>query len=97
MTTTEALAQRLAMVIDTADHVLHGPTGEEWLVARVTSTHLHPCGWPPSMADLSDCTLIRKAKPEERLQLLRELARGQSMNASWARSALDALGENHGG
>lgn len=78
--------------IDTGDHVKHGPSGEEWLVARTNSLHLFPCGWPPTRADLADCTLIKKATPEERLSLLRDLADGQSMHSAWARSVLTGIG-----
>lgn len=60
--------------IDTADHVLHGPTGEEWVVAYVIGDHLAWCGWPPGQAALADCTLTKKATDEEREKLLREMA-----------------------
>jgi hypothetical protein len=81
-----------AETIDTADHVKHGPSGEEWVVARATSTHVYPCGWPPSRGDMADCTLIKKATPGERDKLLEALAAGTSENAAWAKSALAASG-----
>lgn len=56
-------------MIDTGDIVLHGPTGEEWVVKRVTGNRLEWCGWPPGSADLADCTLIKKATPEGRAAL----------------------------
>lgn len=65
--------------IDTADHVLHGPTGETWVVACVQNERLSWCGWPEGTADLADCTLVKKAAPEERDKLLREMA---DMNSS---------------
>jgi hypothetical protein len=74
--------------IDTADHVRHGPTGETWLVARVHGEYLYPCGWPPSRADLHDCTLVKKASPAERQKLLQELATGQGEHAEWAKDRL---------
>lgn len=60
--------------IDTGDIVKHGPTGETWTVAYVRRDYLARCGWPPGEAPLRDCTLIKKATPEERVQLLRECA-----------------------
>lgn len=78
----------MAGAIDTADHVKHGPTGEEWLVARITGAHVCPCGWPPTRAALGDCTLTYKATDAERTKLLHELAAGQSEHAAWARDAL---------
>ena len=62
-------------MIDTGDHVRHGPTGEDWVVVCVVGDKLSWCGWPEGMADLADCTLTRKATDKERDKLLRELAR----------------------
>ena len=61
--------------IEIADAVRHGPTGEDWVVARVTEAHVYPAGWPPCRADLADCTLLEKATPEQREQMLRDLRR----------------------
>ena len=74
--------------IDTGDAVRHGPTGETWLVARVDGDRLAWVGWPPGWADLADCTLMRKATPEQREKLLREIADGQHHLAGWARERL---------
>lgn len=60
--------------IDTGDYVHHAPSGEDWVVAYVRGDRLCPCGWPESLADLSDCTLTRKATPKERLSLLKSMA-----------------------
>ena len=62
------------MDIDTADHVLHGPSGETWVVAYVEGDRLAWCGWPEGEASLADCTLVKKATPEQREKLLWELA-----------------------
>jgi hypothetical protein len=62
------------MSIDTGDTVFHAPSGERWVVALVSGTRLSWCGWPEGTADLKDCTLIDKATPEERLELLNEMA-----------------------
>lgn len=76
--------------IDTGDVVTHRPTGEEWLVAYVDGDRLAWCGWPAGEAALADCVLTRKATPEQRDELLRQMA---SINApdprrSHARSTL---------
>ena len=68
--------------IDTGDTVLHGPTGEQWLVAHVDEHRLFWCGWPPGYANLADCTLVEKAKPEARDKLIRELAAMRPDNRS---------------
>jgi hypothetical protein len=60
-------------MIDTGDRVLHGPTGEKWVVAYVQDDRLAWCGWPEGSAQLSDCTLIEKATPEYRDELLRAM------------------------
>jgi len=61
-------------IIDTGDYVHHKPSDEHWVVACVDGEYLHWCGWPEGDAKLSDCTLIRKATPEERQKLLKDLA-----------------------
>lgn len=61
--------------IEIADAVHHGPTGEDWVVARVTEKHIYPAGWPPCRADLADCKLLTKATPEQRERMLRDLRR----------------------
>lgn len=62
------------MSIDTGDAVFHIPSGETWIVACVDGDYLSWCGWPPGWARLSDCTLVRKATPEQREQLLNDMA-----------------------
>ncbi len=62
------------MDIDTADHVLHGPSGETWVVAYVDGDRLAWCGWPEGEAKLADCTLLKKATTAQRDKLLLELA-----------------------
>lgn len=61
--------------IDTGDEVLHEPSREEWLVAAVDGDRLYWCGYPfGGSAPVSSCTLTRKATPERRDWLLKELA-----------------------
>jgi hypothetical protein len=74
--------------IDTGDTVLHAPTGEEWLVAYVRDDKLAACGWPDTIANLSDCTLVSKATPEERQSLLESMAGSNGHRASYAQRAL---------
>jgi hypothetical protein len=67
-------AKLMSQQIDTADVVLHEPSGEKWLVAYVRGERLAWCGWPEGEAKLSDCALVEKAPPEAREKLLHELA-----------------------
>jgi len=81
------------MNIDTADHVLHKPSGDQWLVAYATETEVIPCGWPLSYAKKEDCDLIKKATPEQKLQLLNEIAAsdGNDPRTRYAISILAAI------
>lgn len=80
------------MQIDTADHVKHEPTGEEWIVAFVRGDRLAWCGWPEGQAALSDCTMIKKATPEDRDNLLQRMA--EMENDSRGRYARERLGQS---
>jgi len=81
--------------IDTADHVHHKPSGEDWVVAYVAADRLAWCGWPQGQAALADCTLLRKATAAERDKLLHEMAASGSddMRAAYARGRLAARRE----
>lgn len=81
--------------IDTADHVHHAPSGEDWVVAYVVADRLAWCGWPQGQAALADCTLVKKATPAERDKLLQEMADmgGNDMRAAYARGRLAARHE----
>ena len=75
--------------IDTADIVHHGPTGEDWVVARVKDDRLAWVGWPQGWATLADCTLVRKATEPQRAELLRGLAGSKGHHcAEWAKERL---------
>jgi hypothetical protein len=54
--------------IGPGDVVRHRPSGEEWTVAYADYERgdLSWSGWPEGIAKLSDCTLVRKAPPDER-------------------------------
>lgn len=82
-------AESVEVTIDTGDVVRHRPTGEKWLVAYVRGDRLAWCGWPEGEAALSDCTLLCKATPEQRLKHLREIAQGRGRRAEYARSVLE--------
>jgi hypothetical protein len=80
------------MQIDTADAVLHRPTGETWLVAFVDGDRLTPCGWPLSQAALADCELVRAATDEQRIGLLKQMADMRDDNDPRCRHAKWRLG-----
>lgn len=46
--------------IQAGDSVKHGPTGETWFVLGVDGRGGKVCvaGWPPTIAELADCTLV---------------------------------------
>lgn len=71
--------------IEIADAVHHWPSGEDWVVARVTDEHVYPAGWPPGRALLAHCTLLKKATDEQRESLreqLRKLPRDDDRHLS---------------
>ncbi|MFI0399622.1 MAG: hypothetical protein ACH34X_11100 [Thiolinea sp.] len=58
---------------NTGDTVFHKPSQETWLVvyADYKTGKLSWCGWPQGgEADISDCTLIKKATSEEMQQMI---------------------------
>lgn len=65
--TAEALDSR---PIDIGDRVLHAPTGETWVVARISGGYLYCAGWPCTRAPMSDCTLLEKASPEFKAEVI---------------------------
>lgn len=75
------------------DHVLHGPTGETWVVAYVEDDRLAWCGWPYGHALLSDCTLVKACTDAEHLKWLRDIAKSGDGRGRRARLALADLGE----
>lgn len=78
----------------TGDTVLHGPTGEEWVVAYVdiANNRLAWCGWPPGLAKFSDCTLVDVCSDEDSAKLIREIAdmNSDDHRRQWARRYLEA-------
>ena len=57
------------------DRVHHGPTDEQWTIAidEDSNGDIMPCGWPNGWAKASDCTLIRAATDEQRIEILKEV------------------------
>lgn len=53
------------------DQVLHLPTGEKWLLAADEERgEVYPLGWPETIAQASDCQLLRAASDTERVAQL---------------------------
>lgn len=86
-------------MIDTADIVFHRPSRETWVVAYVRGDRLCACGWPETLAALSDCVLVEKASASERMALLQRMAEsGADSRGRYARQALaDAMKVGSGG
>jgi len=76
--------------MDTGDTILHGPTGETWIVAFANDREVCCVGWPCSLAKRSDCTLVRAAPASERDKLLRDMANmnGADIRRSYAKDRL---------
>lgn len=80
--------------IDTGDTVFHSPSEEHWVVAYCRNGRVCCCGWPETLANESDCELVRKATADERQKLIEQLARIEGSRGSYARGELakgDAL------
>lgn len=56
------------------DHVLHHPTGEEWVVAWAEGDDLAWAGWPNGLARLADCTVIKHCSDAEHRRAVQEWA-----------------------
>lgn len=80
------------MTFRAADCVHHGPSGEDWVLAvDEESGRVMPAGWPESMAEAEDCTLIKAATEAERAEMLTNFAKitNRDMRASRARRQLE--------
>jgi hypothetical protein len=73
------------------DHVHHGPTGEDWVVAYVDGEYLAWCGWPAGEAKVADCKLTKACDDEEHMRLLRLCAASDGKRARMALAALAQL------
>lgn len=70
------------------DHVLHHPTGEEWLVAWAEGEHLAWAGWPNGRALLADCTVTKRATDEEHRKAVHAWNDADPLNDDGRRSAV---------
>lgn len=72
------------------DSVVHGPSGETWLVAAMSpdGTELVCCGWPETVAKVADCTLAKACGDAEHAEMLRQVIEscGDQLRGSWARA-----------
>lgn len=78
------------------DHVqVHNPDGtpyEKWLLAADEyEGRVICCGYPEATAPAENCTLIRRATDEGRLDLLKIVATHQSTRGEWARRDLGRI------
>lgn len=74
--------------IDTGDVVQDVTSGEKYRVANCRDGYVIFCGWPHIQIPAADCALVRKATPEERLQVLHELAEFHDSRGAYARNVL---------
>lgn len=81
-----------ALLLDTGDVVLHGPTGETWTVAYAKDGRLAWCGWPEGEADVKDCALLTQATDEERIALLTRMSEMHERSDARCRYARWRLG-----
>lgn len=77
------------------DIVKHGPTGETWTLAcDEERDEVQWAGWPEGFAKSKDCTLIKAATDEERIEMLEmcSKSRGADGEVGWrARTAIHQL------
>lgn len=59
--------------IEIGDAVHHAPSGENWVVARVDAEHLYPAGWPCTRERVAECSLLQKATPAQRTEMVERL------------------------
>jgi len=80
------------MTFRCGDHVHHGPSGEDWVVAYVDGNDLAACGWPDSLARTSDCTLIKAVTDADHRKWLEDVAASKTgRRARKAQAELDKL------
>jgi hypothetical protein len=80
--------------IEIGDVVEHGPSGEEWTVcyADYKTGKLAWFGWPDGLADIANCTLIRKSSPERRAQWIKLAGQNAASQRRFAK-AFEMYGE----
>jgi len=80
----------------TGDVIKHIPTGETWTVAATDGKYIICCGWPESMAPITDCILANACDMEHHESMLWEVAKGTDTRAAWARRTIDQLAAKGG-
>lgn len=55
------------------DIVIHGPSGEEWVVLYCNGINLAPMGWPPCEAKVSDCTVTERCTDKQHARWIERL------------------------
>lgn len=56
------------------DHVRHVPSREDWILAYADGDYVSPCGWPETLAQATDCVLVRPASDQQHREMLEEWA-----------------------
>jgi hypothetical protein len=74
------------------DHVKHRPSGETWVVAYADNEHVACCGWPETLAQASDCTLVKAATNEQHVDMLKRCATLDDSRGSHARAEIERMG-----
>jgi hypothetical protein len=77
--------------IDTGDAVYVEGLDETWLVAYCRNGYVTCCGWPESRVEVKHCTVKRKATPDQRIELLREMACVDGARGAHARQELSNI------
>jgi hypothetical protein len=80
------------------DHVHHGPSGEDWVLAcDEENGEVIPAGWPEGIAKAADCMLLRAATDAQRLDMLQNVVRGGRGGPRYSRAQrqLDAMEPTH--
>lgn len=82
-------------MIDTADSVMHKPTGNKLIVACVYEGRVYWIGWPAGSAPIEEFALLKKAKPSDRKWWLKEISKpGQPDSDDRTRIVRRQLGHN---
>ena len=90
----DRLRAQVAGKLRTGDHVYHIPSGETWVVAWADyeTGDMSACGWPESIARISDCALTKKADDAESAELVESLSksgRNDAHRAARIRALID--------
>ena len=52
------------------DKVFHWPSGETWILAVAENHRVAPCGWPETIANADDCSLIEAASDNDAASMI---------------------------